>query len=221
MAYRHADFDGRRTLRRGALAVALATGAVGAGLLAAELHDETVAAWDLYIAAAEKRIAAEFDDGERFLVLDFHEEAAKLRSEVLAGRVVIERLETLDERGERIKVPGGAINHWLGAILVPNATLNDVLDGLQFDIPPHELQEDVLESRVLARDGDTLELYTKVQVDAPLASAQFNIEQTVEYVRPGGDRAWSRIEATRIAELDEPGSPNEREKPIGNDSGFL
>ena len=43
----------------------------------------------------------------------------------------------------------------------------------------------------------------------------------MEYVRPGGDRAWSRIEATRIAELDDPGSPNEREKPIGNDSGFL
>ena len=60
-----------------------------------------------------------------------------------------------------------------------------------------------------------------VKLEAPLASAQFNIEQTVEYVRPGGDRAWSRIEATRIAELDDPGSPNEREKPIGNDSGFL
>ena len=59
----------------------------------------------------------------------------------------------------------------------------------------------------------------RVKLEAPLASAQFNIEQTVEYVRPGGDRAWSRIEATRIAELDDPGSPNEREKPIGNDSG--
>ena len=197
------------------------TGTAGAGLPAAELQDETVAAWELHIAATKQRIAAEFDDGERFLVLDFHEEAAKLRREVLAGRVVIERLEMLDDRGERIKVPGGAINHWLGAILVPNATLNDVLDGLQYDIPPHELQEDVLESRVLARDGDTLEFYTKVKVEAPLASAQFNTEHTVEYVRPGGDRAWSRIEATRMAELDEPGSLNERERPIGNDSGFL
>ena len=55
MADRYADFDGRQTLRRGALAVALATGAAGAGLLAAELHDETVAAWQRYLAATEQR----------------------------------------------------------------------------------------------------------------------------------------------------------------------
>ena len=221
MADRQPLFDGRHTLRRGALAVALATGAAGAGLLAAELHDETVAAWQRYLAATEQRIAAELDDGERFLALDFHEDAARLRREVLAGRVVVERLRTLDEQGDRFKVPKGAINHWLGVILVPNAELNDVLDGLQYDVPPHELQEDVLESRVLSRDGDTFELYVKVKLEAPMMSAQLNIEQTVEYVRPGGDRAWSRIEGTRIAELDDPGSPDEREKPIGNDSGYL
>ena len=131
-----------------------------------------------------------------------------LRREALAGRVVVERLRTLDEQGERFKVPKGAINHWLGAILVPNATLNDVLDGLQYDIPPHELQEDVIESRVLSRDGDTFELYVKVKLETPLTSAQLNIEQTVEYVRPGGrpglepDRgdAHRRARRTRLAE---------------------
>ena len=43
MAGHHADSHAGRALRRGALAVALATGTAGAGLLAAELHDETVA----------------------------------------------------------------------------------------------------------------------------------------------------------------------------------
>lgn len=221
MADRHADCDGRAVLRRAALAVALA-GAVGvAGLFAAELHDETVAAWDLYVAATEQRIAAELDDGERFLVLDFHEEGARLRREALAGRLVIERLRTLDAQGERFKVPKGAIHHWVGAILVPNAALDDVLDGLQYDILPHEMQEDVLDSRILARDGDTLQLYLKVKREVAVVSAQYNTEHAVEYVRPGGGRAWSRSMATRIAELDDPGSPREREKPIGNDRGFL
>ena len=224
MTDRHAGSDtrpARRALRRAALVVTLATGTAGAVLLAAELHDETVAAWELYVAATEQRIAAELDDGERFLVLDFQQEAARLRREALAGDVVVERLRTLDERREQIKVPKGTIQHWLGAVLVPNATLSDVLDGLQHDIPLHELQEDVLESRILSRDGDTVEMYMRVQLDAPMASAQLNMEQVVEYVRPGGDRAWSRAEATRIAELENPGSPNEREKPIGNDSGYL
>ncbi len=221
MANRHADSDDRTASGRTALAVALATGVAGAGLLAAELRDETVAAWERYLAATEQRVASELDDGERFLVVDFHEEAARLRREALAGDVVVESMRTLDERGERIRVPKGSINHLLGVVLVPNAELNDVLDGLQYDVPPHELQEDVLDSRILSRDGDTFELYVRVDLNAPMASAQFNMEQRVEYVRPGGDRAWSRIVGTRIAELEDPGTPNEREKPIGNDSGYL
>ena len=221
MADRHADRDGSAALRRAALAAALAAGMAAAGLAAAELHDETVATWQQYVAATEQRIAAEIEAGERFLVLDFQEEAARLRREALAGRLVIERLRTLDGQGERFKVPKGAIHHWVGAILVPDAALNDVLDGLQYDIPPHEMQEDVLDSRVLARDGDSLQVYLKVKREVAVVSAQYNTEHAVEYVRPGGDRAWSRSEATRIAELDDPGSQNEREKPIGNDRGFL
>ena len=220
MADRNAATDARRALRRSALAVALAIGA-GASLLAAELHEETIAAWDRYIAATEQRVTAELEDGERFLVLDFHEEGARLRREALAGSMVVERMHSVDERGDRFDVPRGTIQHWLGAVLVPNAELDGVLNGLQYDIPPHELQEDVLESRVLSRDGDKLELYTRVQLDAPMASAEYNLEQMVEYVRLGGGRAWSWVEGTRIAELEDPGSPNEREKPIGNDSGFL
>ena len=219
-AHRHAG-SGRRALRLRAAAAALTVCAASAVLVAAELHEETVEAWDRYIAATAQRVSAELDDGERFLVLDFHEEAARLRREVLAGNVVVERMHALDERGDRFDVPKGAIHHWMGAILVPDAELSDVVDGLQYDIPTHELQESVLESRVLSRDGDKLELYTKVLLDTPMASAQYNIDQALEYVRLGDGRAWSWAAATRIAELEDPGSANEREKPIGNDSGML
>lgn len=215
----HAD---RQARGRRVLAVALATATAGASLLAAELHEETIAAWDRYIAATEQRVEAELNDGERFLLMDFREDGDRLRGEVLAGGAVVERLETRDGQGDRIDVPRGTIQHWLGAILIPNAELNDVLDGLQYDIPPHELQEEtVLDSRVLSRDGDRIELYTRVLLNAPMASAQFNLNQAVEYVRLGGGRAWSWVEGTRIAELEDPGTPNEREKPIGNDSGYL
>lgn len=154
-AHRHAG-SGRRALRLRAAAAALTVCAASAVLVAAELHEETVEAWDRYIAATAQRVSAELDDGERFLVLDFHEEAARLRREVLAGDVVVERMHALDERGDRFDVPKGAIHHWMGAILVPDAELSDVVDGLQHDIPTHELQENVLESRVLSRDGDKI-----------------------------------------------------------------
>ena len=224
MADRNEASDTRRGPRRGALtfAVALAIGAGGQSARRRAAARRRSPRGDRYIAATEQRVTAELEDGERFLVLDFHEDGARLRREVLAGGTVVERLETRDAQGDRFDVPGGAIQHWLGAVLVPNAQLDDVLDGLQYDIPPHELHEKtVLESRVLSRDGDRFDLYVRVLLDAPMVSAQFNIEQTVEYVRLGGGRAWSRIEGTRIAELEDPGTPNEREKPIGNDSGYL
>ncbi len=187
---------------------------------AAELKPETLAAWGRYTEATEQRIARELAHGERFLVLDFHPDAQQARRELLDGHPVVARMETRDENGEAIKVPKGQIHHWRGAILVPNADVEHVVDGLQFVIPPHELQNDVLESRVLWREGNQLRLFLKLSRKA-VVTGHYNTEHEVEYVRPGGTQAWSRSEATRIAELEHFGTPEEREKPVGNDRGFL
>ena len=204
---------------RVALAVGLAV-AGAAALHAAELKEETLAAWTRYVEATEYRIAREIGEGDRFLVLDFHDDAGSMRRDVLAGQPVIWRAETVDARGESIDVPKGRIHHWLGAILIPNADVDHVVDGLQYSIPPHELQNDVLESHILWRDGDELGTFLKLSRKAGV-TMHYNTEHAAEYVRPGGGRAWSRSESTRIAELDDFGSPEEREKPVGNDRGFL
>ena len=197
------------------LAVAAAT-----VLHAAELQEETLAAWQRYVEATEQRMAREIGDGGRFLVLDFHADGEPMRHEVLGGQPVIWRTETRDDDGESIEVPKGSIHHWLGAILIPNADVDHVVGGLQYAIPPHELQNDVLESRVLWRDGDRLGTFLKLSRQA-IVTMHYNTEHVAEYVRPGGGRAWSRSESTRIAELEDFGSPAEREKPVGNDRGFL
>ena len=203
-----------------ALVLGLAVG--GAALLhAAELQEETLAAWTRYVEATERRMARELGDGGRFLVLDFHADAEPMRRAALAGQPVIWRARTRADDGESLDVPKGRIHHWLGAILIPNADVDHVLDGLQYAIPPHELQNDVLESRVLWRDGDRLGTFLKLSRQATILTMHYNTEHAAEYVRPGGGQAWSRSESTRIAELEDFGSPDEREKPVGNDRGFL
>lgn len=210
---------GGRSARRAALAFVLAAAGL-AEVRAADLKDVTIAAWNRYVAATEQRIERELAAGDRFLVLDFLDDAERIRREALAGGPVIARMETRDERGERIQVRKGAVHHWRGVILVPNAGLEHVVDSLQYSVPPEELQSDVLESRVIERDGDTSRLFLRVSRKAVL-TLSYNTEHTVVYVRPGGGRAWMRSVATRIAELDDPGSPAEREKPMGRDRGFL
>src|SRR5262245_11502970 len=87
-----------------------------AGLTAAHLYPETVAAWDRYVAATEARIARELESPHGFLALDFDANAASARHSVLAGEVVVEPMETVGVRGEELDVPSAMVHHWRGAV---------------------------------------------------------------------------------------------------------
>ena len=209
-----------RPTARAALAAALLAG-TAAGAAAAELQPRTVAAWNRYVEATERRIAAELEDPGRFLAQDFRDGAAEARREVLAGRVRIDRLETRGADGERIRIPKGAVHHWLGSALVPGVTLEELLHALIHGVEPEELQDDVIESRVLSRPGeDRLEVFLKLR-RKQMVTVHYNTEHAVAYVRHRPGAASSRSVATRIAELEDAGSADEREKPIGRDRGFL
>ena len=209
------------------MAVVLAA-AFPAGLAAAELHEETRAAWRRYIAATEQRIERELaaaaarasETGDRFLVQDFRDDAAGARREVLAGNVRIDRMETRAADGQRIRVPKGAIHHWRGSVLIPGATLDGVLHGLMHGADLTGMQNGVVESRVLDRDGDRLHVFLKLR-RKQLITVHYNTEHRVRYTRHRPDAASSRSVSTRIAELAGAGSPAEREKPIGRDRGFM
>lgn len=205
---------------RAALAAAFLAG-TAAGAPAAELQPRTVAAWNRYVEATERRIAAELEDPGRFLVQDFRAGAAEARREVLAGRVRIDRLETRGADGERIRIPKGAVHHWLGSALVPGVTLEELLHALIHAVEPEELQDDVIESRVLSRPGaDRLEVFLKLR-RKQMVTVHYDTEHAVAYVRHRPGAASSRSVATRIAELEDAGSADEREKPVGRDRGFL
>ena len=209
-----------RTARRPALAVILLVALAATGVAAAELKDETVAAWNRYIEATEQRIAEELADGDRFLVLDFGENPDAARERLVAGEVRVDKMESRAGDGKRIRVPKGTIHHWRGSVLIPDVALEDVLHGLIVAIDPADLQDDVVESRVIERDGDRLHLFLRIR-RRQFVTADYNTEHQAVYTRHGPDAASSRTTAIRIAELEDVGSPNEREKPIGQDRGFL
>jgi hypothetical protein len=81
--------------------------------------------------------------------------------------------------------------------------------------------KEIIDSRLLERDGNRLRVFMKVQRDATITTVTYNTEHLVEYRELGGRRATQRSTATRIAELENAGTPEEREKPQGNDSGYL
>lgn len=209
----------RRATLRGGLAVVLVA-AVPADPGAAELKDATIAAWQRYVEATEQRIARELGAGGAFLVQDFGDDAAAARRDVLAGNVRVDRMETREAAGRRIAVPGGAIHHWRGSVLIPGVTLDDVLNGLLHGANLTKMQNGVVESRVIDRDGYRLRVFLKLR-RRQLVTVHYNTEHHVQYTRHRTGAASSRSVSTRIAELVDAGSPAEHEKPIGRDRGFL
>ena len=119
-------------------------------------------------------------------------------------------------------VEDAKLHHWAGAIYVPRTTVAAVVKRLQdFAGRESEFYEEVKASKLLERSGDHLRVYLRLYRDAGPVEATYNTEHTVDYRRFNGARATQRSVSTKIAELADAGTPREREKPSGSDSGFL
>jgi hypothetical protein len=189
---------------------------------AAELQPQTARAFDAYAQAVEERGRRELSSGQGFLGSDFQDRAAApaVRRRIVAGGVPVERVSERGRDAQLIEVPDGLINHWRGAILVPRANLDQVLTELQSPQTRRHVQDDVLESRVLWRRGDESQIFLKL-MRKKIVTVTYNTEHHVRYVRLSPTTASSQSVSTRIAEVDDAGTPAEREKPVGVDRGFM
>jgi putative flippase GtrA len=187
---------------------------------AAQLRPETLKAWDSYVAAAEQRMTHELASGKGFLASDFRTDSILARGDILAGKIPVDLMDSVDTSGNHISVPGGMVHHWLGSVFIPGATIQEIMRRVKNPDSRETRQEDVLASSILERGPGTLKLYLKLQ-RSKIVTVVYNTEHLVSYTDYGGGRAASRSIALKIAEVDHPGTPEEREKPQGQDRGFL
>ncbi len=188
----------------------------------AKLRTETVAAFDRYIRLTEERNDMELKRGSALLWIDSLPEAQ--RTEAYAalkrGEVQIHQLSTLD-RGKPIVCPGGMIHHWAGVVFIPGAKLDDVLAILQdYDRQSTYYAPDVERSRIESHDGDRFRVFLRFRRHKVI-TVVLDTEHEVRYFHDTPGRAHSRSSAVRIAEVENPGKSDEREKPPGEDGGYL
>jgi hypothetical protein len=209
----------------GALLLAFASRpllASGANPAAVALKPDTVAAFDNYVKLTEARNAEELQHRTNLLWIDGlnDSERAEAYAEVKGGEVKMKKLETR-ENGERIHCPGGMIHHWTGVAFIPGAKLQDVLRVLQdYDHHAQYYAPDVEQSKIESRDGDHFVVFLRFRRHKVI-TVVLNTEHDVRYFRDSETREHSRSSAVHIAEVENPGKPNEREKPPGEDGGFL
>lgn len=200
------------------LAAALLTAPPGH---AAELHKETIEAFDRYIQFSDQRFEREIKDGP-FLWLDAQPEAqrAALYEQLHRGEVVIHRV-ALEIDGREIEVPDGILHHWLGVIFIPGATLEQTLRLLQdYDRHATTFAPDVMRSKLLEHSGHFFRCYLRFYKKKVFTVVLDTVHEAT-YDTLTSTRAVSRSHTTRINEVENHDEADERLKPEGHDSGYL
>jgi hypothetical protein len=187
---------------------------------AVELKPKTVRAWDTYVAATEERIARELASTDQFLALDASSQSDEVRTLLLQGEVLVTEVKTTYETGKGIRIPGGVIHHWRGDVFIPGVKLDSFLHRVMNPYETSPSQPEVLEKRVLEQKPNDLKLFIKM-TRKKFVTLTYNTEHHITFYRYDPERASSRSESTKIAELINAGTPEEAEKPQGDDRGFM
>jgi hypothetical protein len=188
----------------------------------AQLKASTATAFDRYVHNTEARSDAELKLGTKLLWVDGLPEAgrAEAYADLRRGEVKTRKLETR-ENGTAIRCPDGMIHHWASAVFIPGARLLDVLAVLEdYDRHAEYYAPDVERSRLESRDGDHFQAFLRFRRHKVITVVLDTVHD-VRYVRDSETRAHSRSSAIRIAQVENPGKSDEREKTPGDDDGYL
>jgi hypothetical protein len=123
--------------------------------------------------------------------------------------------------GGILKIPGGLLHHWIGAMIVPHATVQRAIDVSASYSTYTAIYKEVIACRLVARDGDTYHVVMRLRDSAGGLTAVLEVHATIQYVRMNEHQAYSISHSDEIHEVENAGTPNERLLPAGHDSGYL
>ncbi len=192
-------------------------------LLSAELTQAKVTAFERYVKATEARIDSELKRPGAFLYAGGLPEAkrAEAQAALKRGEIYMERMQTRDASGREMEAPNALIHHWVGAVFVPCATLKEAMELVQgYDRHQDIYKPEVVRSKLVSHNGDDFKIFYRLR-KKKVITVTLNTDHDVHYVPVDATHCYSRSYTTRIQEVADADKPTEKEKPVGNDSGFL
>jgi hypothetical protein len=207
---------------RAVVAIAVALALAGTTPAGADLQQKTVDAFDRYVRLSESRMDADEQTDQGFLYIDRLAPPQRTAADREARSAVpfMTRLETRDG-GRRIEAPDGLIHHWVGVIFMPGVTVDRAVALMQaYDRHAEVFAPMIVRSKQLAHDGDRFRFYLRFYVKKVIGVTT-DTEHEAVFGRPAPTRAFSRLHSTRVAEVENAGTPTERAKPVGSGRGFL
>jgi hypothetical protein len=199
-------------IRLAAILIALR---VHPSVAAATLTDETKAAWDAYLQAANAAMQARLRPGAHFLWLD---------DEPGRAEVIRTKGPYIAPVGPYIpkKVPSGLIHDWLGVGFVPNVTIEDIVRILRdYDRYKEIYKPGVIDSMSKGTDGGSDRFSMRLVNKSVVAKTALDTDCEASYFRVD-DRHWYGISnTTHTQEVDKFGTPRQRTLPEDQGTGLI
>jgi hypothetical protein len=182
---------------------------------AAELHPDTLTAWNAYLEAADSRIEQRAAGRLPFLWMDeLPDRAARVQS----GEVVIAPVVGHGTQG----VPYGLIHDWIGAIFIPRATLDSLWMVIHdYDNYQHMYRPAVTSSRTLTCADSSQEFEMVWQRKVMFVSAALDGHYQSRDVMLDRHRGYSVAEAMEVREIEGYGHTGEHLLPPDTGNGFI
>lgn len=189
----------------------LLAGLLPACALGVTLKAPTVSAFDGYVWQAEVRISLEERSHDRFLHLDANSNA-RLRQ----GEILVEPIGEVPT-----EIPNGLVHDWVGIVFIPGATLAQTLSLVQdYDRLARFYNPEVLSSRLLSRSGNDFRMTMRVRKHKAV-TVVLDADYQVHYGALDATHRFSESRSTRMEEVADHGTANERMLPESDSHGFL
>jgi hypothetical protein len=195
------------------LVAALLILAAAAKSKGAELRPETLKAWDSYVQAQNARVS-EYSSATPFLWSD---QASDRVTRMHNGEVVVAPFGANPHR-----VPEGLIHHWIGAVFLPGARLDDVLSVVRnYEKYKDVYAPNVIESR-LSHQTETEDAFSLRMLNkAVVAKFALDTEFQNSFKRLDENRWYGISYTTRVREIENYGLPGEHQAPADTGRGLI
>jgi len=201
------------SISRGLLALLLFI--VAACRATADPAPAAVTAFNLYISAVESRLAQQHGSQGGFLAPP----ASGSNSETCSrrGELIVEHLAT----SAGTDLPGAMLHHWRGTAFAPGATAADFERLMKdFNAFPRHFSPQVLHAKVLAQQGDHLQVVMRVSQQHVL-TVVMDTTYDVAFSKLDAQHGYSIARSTRISEIGSPGAAAEHALDSTREHGFL
>ena len=169
-------------------------------------------AWDDYIQTVDLAMAERASGRRSFLWVD---ESPDLVRRVRGGELLV-------SSQDHPKLPQGLIHHWIGAMFLPNTTLDNVTDLLDdYDRYETFYRPLVGKSKVLYRTGDCRKVTLLMVQKAFGVTAAVETEDEIRIEKLHTSMAYSLSNSVRVQEIADYGQSNEHPFPEDRGPGYV